>query len=220
MRRKVITTADGSSSLVWEDRDETYHSRHGALRESRHVFIDNGLTLLAKKSELRVLEVGFGTGLNAILSLEFAGTHNTSITYCSLEPFPLREEEWKALNYSTLLPHLEKEFFALHDSFWGEPVRVHPKFTLLKLNEAAGSERVPGKFDVVFFDAFAPRVQPELWRPEIIAWCRQCLVPGGLLVTYCAQGQFRRDLRAAGFDIQSLPGPPGKREMTIAWNRE
>jgi tRNA U34 5-methylaminomethyl-2-thiouridine-forming methyltransferase MnmC len=220
MRRKVITTSDGSSSLLWEDRDETYHSRHGAIRESRHVFIDNGLALFPDCRELSVLEVGFGTGLNALLSLEFSAERSIRIFYCSLEPYPLGEEEWNALNYTDLLPVWKQEFLSLHEAAWGEPVRINPEFTLLKWKESAGYERVNGSFDVVFFDAFAPRVQPELWQPEILAWCRQRLRPGGLLVTYCAQGQFRRTLKALGFETKSLPGPPGKREMTTAWNRE
>jgi tRNA U34 5-methylaminomethyl-2-thiouridine-forming methyltransferase MnmC len=220
MRREVILTADGSSSLIWQDCDETYHSRHGAVRESRHVFIDNGLNLVAGGPEASVLEVGFGTGLNALLSLEFAIGGNMQIRYCSLEPYPLSMQEWSALNYQEFLPALKEEFMALHEANWAENVRVHPNFTLLKLKESAGTNSINETFDVLFFDAFAPRVQPELWQKPILEWCRQQLKPGGLLVTYCAQGQFRRELKALGFDVKSLPGPPGKREMTIGWNRE
>jgi tRNA U34 5-methylaminomethyl-2-thiouridine-forming methyltransferase MnmC len=212
---KIITTSDGSHSLLNEELNETYHSVHGAIRESLYVFIQNGLEYWLKKNDvpLSVFEVGFGTGLNALLTLQFAKEFKKKIHYTTIEPFPLPEQIWSGLNYPTSL-HGEKEYDALHIARWDSEQSIDVNFTIRKLNTTLEKVEIPeATLDVVYFDAFAPSKQPELWNIALLEKVCRGLKPGGVLVTYCAKGQLKRDLKSLGLMVETLPGPPGKKEM-------
>lgn len=216
---KLIITSDGSHSLLNEELNETYHSVHGAIQESSHVFIKNGLEYVLQRNStapLLVFEVGFGTGLNALLTLQHAVANQIKIHYTSIEEYPLREEIWAQLNYATMVG-LTREFEDLHRSTWGVVQAVTPCFSLLKLNVALQQfELAPNAYDLVYYDAFAPSKQPELWYIEMLDKICRGLKPGGIIVTYCARGQLKRDLRDLGLAVETLPGPPGKKEMVRA----
>ncbi|GAA4830345.1 tRNA (5-methylaminomethyl-2-thiouridine)(34)-methyltransferase MnmD [Algivirga pacifica] len=217
---KVIETGDGSSTLYNESLNETYHSSHGAVTESLHVFLKSGLEDIAEKTKaIRILEIGFGTGLNAILTIQKALTMpDHHIHYTSLETFPLSKEIVEGLNYKSMLPEeLHGYFDQIHNAPWNEAVDILPNFTLKKVNEGLETfelEEEDNPFNLYYYDAFAPNKQPELWEVERFQKCYDMAEEGALLVTYCAQGQFRRNLKAAGFTMEKWPGPPGKREMT------
>ncbi|MFM1931108.1 MAG: hypothetical protein RL226_411 [Bacteroidota bacterium] len=213
MERKVVLTADGSSTIQWPD-GETYHSKHGALQESLHVFIDAGLRFLSDRRELKVFELGFGTGLNALLAAEYASQTHIHVAYTSIEAFPLTNE-WEALNYRVSHPAL---FSALHKASWGLQQEISPDFTLEKHHTTLVDFSFPeNHFDVVFWDAFSPRSQPDLWTESAFERVFASMKSGGLLTTYCAQGQVRRNMKAAGLVVEKIPGPPGKREMMRAF---
>lgn len=216
MKREVRTTADGSKTLYIESLDEHYHSFHGALQESLHVFLKNGFAHAANTSEINILEVGFGTGLNAILTL--AHTPRGKVYYQSLEAYPLEEEEWKATQYDQieiLSDHVDA-FYKMHRSPWGQKINISPDFILEKVETTLQNFKPNTSFDLIYYDAFAPSAQPELWTEEIFNKMYDSLAPGGKLVTYCAKGYVKRNMKAAGFTLEALQGPPGKREMTRA----
>ena len=214
MEKKIIQTADGSKTIELPEWNESYHSRHGAWQESQHVFIQMGLKHLAK-DKLVVLEMGFGTGLNAIQSLEYAEKKGTSIEYHSLEAFPLNESEWKAMEYDTLLsePEHKAYYHQMHAADWEQMSSIGPHFQLVKYHKDIRTFLPPIQADLVFYDAFGPRVQPELWTEDIFKRLYELLAGGGVLTTYCAKGEVRRHLQKVGFEVERLPGPPGKREM-------
>ena len=219
---EVRPTADGSATLFVPALNEHYHSQHGARQESAHVFVRHGLLpRLPAAAEagraLRILEVGLGTGLNALLTLEAAQAAGAAIEYNGLETYPLPpavvaalQPEWDARGTP-----LRELFAALHAAPWEAPVELLPGFRLRKLPQPLQEAALPpAHYDLVYFDAFAPEKQPELWTEAIFARLYAAAAPGAVLVSYCAQGQFRRNLRAAGWHTEKLPGPPGKREMT------
>lgn len=213
-RREIVTTKDGSSSIYLPAFDEHYHSVHGAVQESRHVFLRMGWEPLAEKPEaISILEIGFGTGLNAWLMLQEADRFPAKqIRYRSIEAYPVKEDDAALLNYA----EDRERFLSLHKASWEKPFAVSPNFTLVK-NEIRLEHFNPGEeFDLVFFDAFAPRVQPELWSAEVFRKMFSLMKKGGRLVTYCSKGEVRRNMIAAGFTVEKLPGPPGKREMLRA----
>ncbi len=216
---KVITTSDGSSSLLNIEMNETYHSHHGALQESKHVFIDNGLKFLFEQqsvSEISIFEVGFGTGLNALLSLQEIFTLPVKINYTSLEAFPLEKEIWSQLNYADTLK-LTEYYHRMHESAWDEKVNITNNFNLLKiLGTLQHVNLIRPSYDLIFFDAFAPNKQAEMWTLPILEKVVHCMSQGGVFVTYCAKGQVKRDLKSLGLTVQTLPGPPGKMEMVRA----
>ena len=221
---EIIETEDGSHTLFSKKFNEIYHSRRGAIEESIHVFIEAGLQhLLARQSSINVLEVGLGTGLNALLTaLEVQKSEGVQIKYFGVEPLPVPLEIAHQLNYEQLI---QKEgvttlYQAIHESPWNNWQSIHENFQLYKaystIQDAfvqTSTEDLP-KFDLVYFDAFAPSKHPEIWNLEVLQKVRQQLKSGATLVTYCAKGQFKRDLKAAGFSLESLPGPHFKREMT------
>jgi tRNA U34 5-methylaminomethyl-2-thiouridine-forming methyltransferase MnmC len=213
----IIESGDGSHTLYHAGLNETYHSTHGALRESEHVFIKAGLEEVMKSaSVVRIFEVGFGTGLNAWLTYKRVAGTDTKIIYHSIEPYPLGEEIYTNLNYVKDSSDSLKDFFLqLHRASWNEEVEMNENFTLKKINNRLEAFD-PGKdfFDLVYYDAFAPSKQADMWLPENLQKIFVCLSKGGLLVTYCARGQFKRDLKAIGFEVETLEGPPGKKEMT------
>lgn len=216
---QLIETEDGSHSLYVPSLNETYHSFHGAIRESQHVFIQTGLNhwiVENPKKNVRILEVGFGTGLNALLSFDYALTNGVNIFYHTLEPCPLEATLVKQLNYPAFLANnsLEHYFQEIHAASWNTPVQLESCFTIQKeLGKLQSFETANESFDIVFFDAFAPNKQAELWTLESLKKVYECLGHGGVLVTYCAKGQLKRDLKSLGFEVETLPGPPGKKEM-------
>lgn len=215
MSIEIITTGDGSHSLLNTELNETYHSRHGAVQESLHVFIQEGLdrVLASGATTVSVVEVGFGTGLNALLTAQRAEEKGVTIHYTSLETMPLPEDLWVQLNYTTA-PAAQTLFHAIHLAPWNQSVGVRPAFQLQKLTVSLQDVNLPAaQTDVVYFDAFAPNKQPEMWTYDMLAKAVQTLRPGGLFVTYCAKGQLKRDLKALGLAVETLPGPPGKKEM-------
>lgn len=216
---KILISEDGSHTLYRPDLDETYHSKKGAVAESRHVFIESGLDFISdkKKSEkLSVLEVGFGTGLNAFLTLLWAEDLKIEVSYHTLEPFPLKQEIYSVLNYPEQLAVQEKrqDFLRLHSASEGEKVLIGSHFFITKYFTTLENFSANISADVIFYDAFAPSKQKEVWSLENLLKCYTLLKPGGALVTYCANGQFKRDLKTAGFKMEVLSGPLGKKEMT------
>jgi tRNA U34 5-methylaminomethyl-2-thiouridine-forming methyltransferase MnmC len=215
---KLIVTEDGSHSLYVPELNETYHSFHGARQESMHVFIKQGLENWRKSNpdalSCHIFEVGFGTGLNAFLALQYAEENQFKIQFTTIEPYPVSLELVEQFNYANAQE--KDQFLALHTSPWDEEVVIsdffHFKKILGKLEEKSLESY---EFDVVFFDAFAPNKQGELWTQEILMKITLQMKDRGVLTTYCAQGQFRRDLTAAGLQVSKVPGPPGKKEMTI-----
>ncbi len=218
--RELILTQDGSHSLLSNEFGVSYHSKYGAIQESRHVFLDQGLFSIAPgKASVAVLEFGLGTALNAFLSLLEAEKRGWKIYYEALEAFPIMQEEAAQLNYPTLLdvPQKRTEFLSFHTSEWEKDHPLTPNFTFRKRKVQFEDYQADNQFDICYFDAFAPNAQPELWEEPVIEQIYKALRPGGTMVTYCAKGAFKRTARAVGFKTESLPGPPGKREMTRCW---
>lgn len=215
VERKIITTADGSSTLHLPEWDETYHSRHGAIQEAEHVFIRNGLDLFPDK-DLSILEMGFGTGLNCLLTWKHQ--NGREIRYTSLEAFPLTSDEYKALNYCDAvgIEGASVFFNEMVDAEWESEMAIADGFYLEKRQIRFEEFEDAGRFDLIYFDAFGYRVQPELWSEDIFRRMFAALKPGGILVTYAARSVIRRNMKAAGFTTETLAGPPGKREMTRA----
>ncbi|HEX8329163.1 MAG TPA: tRNA (5-methylaminomethyl-2-thiouridine)(34)-methyltransferase MnmD [Hymenobacter sp.] len=218
---EVRVTGDGSSTLYVPALGEHYHSTHGAVQEAQHVYIGAGLApaLAGAQSPVRVLEVGFGTGLNALLTLQQSLAAPVGIRYDTVEKYPLSPAIIAQLGLEryVLNPELLAFHERLHAAPWNETVPLTARFSLRKIEGALqGTSFSPDQYHVIYFDAFAPEKQPELWTEAIFATLYAAAAPGAVLVSYCAQGQFRRNLRAAGWLTEKLPGPPGKREMTRA----
>lgn len=211
---EIQTTADGSSTLYRPDMDEHYHSTNGAVTEASHVYIQTGLYALPIQP-ISVLEIGFGTGLNAILTWLEAEKNKQHIRYTTVERFPLSNSITQQLNYQ-LPAEAAPKFEQLHACEWNKAVALSPYFTLQKLHTDLTTQQWQETFDVIYFDAFAPDKQPEMWTEEIFKRIYQKTNPGGVLVTYCAKGVIRRMLQSVGFTTERLPGPPGKREMLRA----
>ncbi|WP_318344572.1 tRNA (5-methylaminomethyl-2-thiouridine)(34)-methyltransferase MnmD [Flagellimonas baculiformis] len=217
MKRKIIRTADGSKTIQIEDWDEQYHSKHGAVQEAYHVFITHGLRLFADR-KINLLEIGFGTGLNALITLLEAPKLNLEIDYVGVEAFPVSMEEVTELGYCTQLGCAEKqaEFQRMHETSWEEPFSITDGFVLTKQKKDFFQVDDKNLFNLIYFDAFGARVQPELWTEQIFSKMYDALQQQGVLVTYAAKGSVRRAMQAVGFTVERLPGPPGKREMLRA----
>ena len=213
MKKELIITKDGSHSLFVPDLNETYHSVHGSISEAIHVFINSGLLSHPKKN-INILEIGFGTGLNTLLTLE--NIKNRKIHYTSLEPYPISFEIYNKLNFHTVTNSNSETFLKLHTSDWEEEVFISENFTLYKTQKKIQNFISEKKFDIIYFDAFSPEKQTEMWTTEVFEKCFDLLNKDGFLVTYCAKGTFRRTLKSVGFEVISLDGPPGKRQMTRA----
>lgn len=217
MKREITKTADGSTTIRILEMEENYHSHHGAIQEAVHVFLDHGLDFM-KQDTVRIFEMGFGTGLNALLTLKRATESAISIDYVGIEAFPVEKELIDGLNYVELIgADLQAEYDKMHEVAWEEKVEINPSFSLTKIH-AKIEDFIPEgeKFDLIFYDAFGPRAQGDMWELPVLEKMADLLRDGGVLVTYCAQGQFKRYLKSLGFTIERLPGPPGKREMTRA----
>ncbi|MGV6862555.1 MAG: tRNA (5-methylaminomethyl-2-thiouridine)(34)-methyltransferase MnmD [Putridiphycobacter sp.] len=215
MQRKIITTKDNSKTLFIPEMDETYHSIHGALTEANHIFIHHGVDQFKNKPNVKVFEMGFGTGLNAILTYRYSSEQNLNINYKGIEKYPISQQELEDLNYSKLLNLTVKETEVLNQMHSQNFKSDRFNFTL-SVDDIKQLPLPENEFDLIYFDAFAPNHQPDLWQPNILSKMYKSLVSGGFLITYCAQGQFKRDLKSVGFELVALPGPPGKREITKA----
>ena len=219
VERRLVVTGDGSHSFLLPTLGEQYHSSHGAIVEARTVFIRYGYEHAAAggREPLRILEVGFGTGLNALLTWERNRREQRTVSYTALEPWPLAPELIAQLNYGAFLEAPAPEVFvAMHGSAWGRPQSFGERFSLLKLRTGLEQFEPSGLYDLVYYDAFSPAVEPDLWTASVFGRICSYLSPGALLVTYCAKGTVKRNLKAAGFTLESLPGPPGKREVSRA----
>jgi tRNA U34 5-methylaminomethyl-2-thiouridine-forming methyltransferase MnmC len=221
MKREIRTTSDGSKTLYINDLNENYHSHHGALQEAQHVFIDNGLKQL-DDYEIRILELGFGTGLNLLVTIsEFMKTDkNHVIHYFTLEKYPVTEIEINELDYGANFntPELTKIYKQIHTSDWNKTTELIPNFFFTKFNcdfFAIKDMDLP-KMDLVYFDCFGARVQPDLWEKPIFEMVSDKMKQGGLLTTYSSKGSVRRILKELNFKVEKKAGPPGKREMINA----
>lgn len=214
---KLEQTADGSYTLYVPELDEHYHSVKGALTESQHIFINMGLKHSSVTSP-HILEIGLGTGLNCVLTLLEAKENQLHVHYTGIERYPLNEEIIRKLNYPSIIgKECENDYFAIHQAPWEEDVCLSPWFTLHKMEGDFTHYSFEQKYDIIYFDAFAPEKQPEMWEQSLFDNLYQVLNEGGILTTYCAKGVVRRMLQTAGFKVERLPGPPGgKREILRA----
>lgn len=212
---KLITTQDGSHSLLREDLNETYHSFHGAWGESSYVFVDQCLDYWVKKSgktELKIFEVGFGTGLNPLLSAIYAADNKMTIDFYTIEPYPVPTDIYLEFNYGKTPEH-QNWLQEMHDAPWGKKSQISENFFLTKYEQKLEDYQSDVLVDCIFFDAFAPSKQSEVWELDNIQKCFDMTREGGILSSYCAQGQFKRNLKAAGYEVESLKGAMGKKEM-------
>ena len=219
MEPTLVITEDGSSTIFIAALDEHYHSVHGAIQESVHVFINAGLLQkINNTTEINILEIGFGTGLNALLTCLQAEGKACKINYTTIEKFPVSDEHISLLNYSIQLdtPNTKEFFTAIHAARWEASETITNNFSIQKRKMNIEDVDYTNQFDLIYFDAFAPSAQPELWTDLIFASMYKALKPTGLLVTYCAKGIVKRTMKSVGFSIEALPGPKGKREMTRA----
>ncbi|MBU2996884.1 tRNA (5-methylaminomethyl-2-thiouridine)(34)-methyltransferase MnmD [Cellulophaga baltica] len=217
MERKIIKTSDGSTTIQIVDWNEQYHSIHGAIQEAYHVFIKNGLSLFENES-IAILEIGFGTGLNAIITSIESEKRNLKIDFVGVEAYPVNNEEILQLNYLEELnvPDYKDQFTEMHASEWGKPCEISETFSLTKQQKFFIDIKDVDAYNLIYFDAFGARVQPELWTEDIFLIMFKALKKNGVLVTYAAKGSVRRAMQAVGFQVERLPGPPGKREMLRA----
>ena len=217
LKREIITTSDGSKTIRIADWNEQYHSVHGAIQEAYHVFIKNGLTLFRDR-DLSILEIGFGTGLNAFITLLESQKYGLDIKYRGIEAYPIAEGEWGQLDYPADLDAVDRGsfFLKMHQAPWERPYAITDNFQLWKQKKDFRNISDMAEYDLIYFDAFGSRVQPELWTESIFNTMYQALRPGGILVTYAAKGTVRRAMQTVGLKVERLPGPPGKREMLRA----
>ncbi|MCH4551072.1 tRNA (5-methylaminomethyl-2-thiouridine)(34)-methyltransferase MnmD [Aestuariibaculum lutulentum] len=222
MEREVVITGDGSSTIHLPQWNEQYHSKHGAIQEACHVFIKHGLhhylEVQPESDEISILEIGFGTGLNAFITLLEAEKLNCTMNYYGVEGYPVLKDEIVQLNYPSQLQADDKAplFISLHEVSWEEKHNVTPAFTLTKQKRFFSEIEEKEQYNLIYFDAFGARVQPELWTENIFQKMYDALQINGVLVTYAAKGSVRRAMQAVGFSVEKLPGPPGKREMLRA----
>ncbi len=223
MQRKIITTSDGSKTIYLPEWNEHYHSKHGAIQEAYHVFLMNGLyymcTSKAKSlTDISILEIGFGTGLNAIITLIEAEKRQLSIDYHGVEAYPVSMAEIEELDYIEQLSKVEYEdiFKKIHSISWEKKQQITTEFILTKRKQFFSEIKDEDAFHLIYFDAFGARVQPELWTEAIFQKMYTALKTNGVLVTYSAKGSVRRAMQTVGFTVERLPGPPGKREMLRA----
>lgn len=216
---EIVLTADGSHSVYSDFFKEQYHSTHGALQESMHVFIRAGLEpLCTSKEEINLLEIGFGTGLNALLTALIAEENEKKIQYITIEKFPLDNDIYKQLDFCSIIQkqNCTQTYEKIYTATWNQEVEISPFFLLQKLEMNIESVAFNNYFDSIYFDAFSPTTQPELWTESIFKNMFQSLKVNGHLVTYCAKGEVKRTLKKVGFVVENLDGPKGKREMIIA----
>ena len=221
MQRKIIKTKDNSKTLLIPEMEETYHSTNGALTEANHIFINQGISLHKDVNEtVNIFEMGLGTGLNAILTYRFSKQHNINTNYFSIEKYPVSTEELNILDYASLLNFNKEEhdvFNEIHSCNQNIEKELSNNFNFSKTySDLKDLNLKDNSINTIYFDAFAPRHQPDLWDEKILKKMFNSLKPNGFLITYCAQGKFKRTLKSLGFSVKALPGPPGKREITKA----
>ena len=216
MKREIIITEDGSTTIHIPEWDEQYHSKHGAIQEAYHVFIEMGFFHFLKNNQakpLNILEIGFGTGLNSIITLIEAEKLNIEVDYTGVEAYPVASDEIEKLNYSKQLKTSDELFNQLHQCIWETFEEITSNFNLLKQKKFFSEIEDQNNFHLIYFDAFGARVQPELWTVKTFQKMYNALKVEGVLVTYSAKGSVRRAMQEVGFIVEKLPGPPGKREM-------
>ena len=225
MKREIVQTNDGSTTIFLPDWNESYHSKHGAIQEAYHVFIKNGLTfasfehseLVSKEEPICILEIGFGTGLNGFITCLEAQQSHQKIDYVGVEAYPVALEEALQMNYAQEInPSYSAVFQQLHESAWEEKISINPNFTLTKQKKFFQDIDQEDAFDLIYFDAFGFRVQPELWSEVIFSAMYKALKTKGVLVTYACRTSIKNAMLSAGFSVKKLPGAPGKREMLRA----
>jgi len=216
LKREIIKTNDGSTTIHLPEWNESYHSKHGAIQEAYHVFIKNGFSLFEGKP-ISVLEIGFGTGLNCFITYLEAKKRNQAINYVGVEAYPVVKEEALQMNYVTEIDANESVVFKqLHESDWETENAITENFSLTKRQQFFQDIKDTNTFDLIYFDAFGFRVQPELWSEAIFAAMYSALRPNGILVTYACRTSIKNAMLSAGFSVEKLPGAPGKREMLRA----
>lgn len=218
MKREFLTTGDGSTTIHLPEWNEQYHSKHGAINEAKHVFINMGLHHVIttnKLSKVAVLEIGFGTGLNALLTA-LQTSKKLEVHYTGVEGYPIKNQEYKLLNYPKIISNSKVVFNRLHQSVWEESVLITEHFSITKQEKLFHEIEDTSLYDLIYFDAFGARVQPDLWTETVFTKMFNALRSNGVLVTYAAKGSVRRAMQAVGFTVERLPGPPGKREMLRA----
>ena len=218
MKREIVITNDGSVTIYLPDMDENYHSRYGAIQEAYHVFIKNGLALTEGRS-VSILEIGFGTGLNCFITYLESLKTGQVINYTGVEAYPVLPEETVQLNYVSQLSADDKQeiFSKMHTSQWGEKIVLNETFSLTKRQQLFQDIDDKNQYDLIYFDAFGYPTQPELWSEEIFAIMFCALKSEGILVTYACRTVIKKAMLSAGFTVKKVPGPPGKREMLIAF---
>jgi len=220
--RIIQLTKDGSHTIAIPAMNVTYHSTHGAVQESMHVFIQSGLRYFINSNKppsgeaIQIFEQGFGTGLNALLTLQEAIQLDQKISYHTIEPYPITMEDAAQLNYGELIKDLKEYFHLIHKCEWGKEVVIHRLFSLKKINTTLQQFETSAQFHIIYFDAFDPAAQSELWTEFIFKKMYDLLYPDGILVTYSSKGTVQRAMKAARFTIEKLKGPPGKREIIRA----
>ncbi|MFA8433023.1 MAG: tRNA (5-methylaminomethyl-2-thiouridine)(34)-methyltransferase MnmD [Marinifilaceae bacterium] len=221
IKRQLEVTKDGSHTLYVPELDEHYHSVHGAVQEAMHVYLDAGFHF-SNKDPIRILEIGFGTGLNAYLTLIEGEKSKRQVEYHSIELYPIEQEHLEKLNYPDQIDYPNRQlFYQMHQAEWNKTIEITPGFHLHKIQGDLTKQIFDGNYDVVYFDAFAPDIQPELWKEEVFQKIHDAMAPDSILTTYSTKGIVKRALRATGFKVKRLPGPPGKREMLRAlWLKE
>lgn len=213
----IFLTQDGSHSMMSSAYGVSYHSKHGAIQETQHVFIDAALKYkAAHQNQLNILDIGMGTALNAYMTLLTAKEEKLQINYTAIEAYPISVADASTLNYASLLNQEEPSFLFFHECDWNKTHQLNNQFTFLKKLNSFHDIDYANQFDIIYFDAFAPNAQPDLWEAPLLTKMYEALKANGVLTTYCAKGVVKRTLKSIGFEIEGIPGPPGKREMTRA----
>ncbi|MCF6131878.1 tRNA (5-methylaminomethyl-2-thiouridine)(34)-methyltransferase MnmD [Flavobacterium wongokense] len=216
MKREIIQTNDGSTTIHLPEWNESYHSKHGAIQEAYHVFIKNGLSLF-ESMPISILEIGFGTGLNSFITFVESKKNSQKIDYVGVEAYPVALEEALQMNYAISIEESEKDMFKkMHEVGWEEKHQLSENFSLTKRQQFFQDINDENAFDLIYFDAFGFRVQPELWSEEIFEAMFKALKTNGILVTYACRTSIKNAMLSAGFSVKKLPGAPGKREMLRA----
>lgn len=216
MAVKIVGTSDGSDTLYVPELGEHYHSVYGAIQESEYIFIRTGLNYL-KSDSVRIFEAGFGTGLNALLTYASSITENRRIFYHAIDSYPLPQEVTDSLNYTDIIGYWSRNVFRhMHSCVWDKIERISDDFILYKQLGDLTKDKINGSFNLIYYDAFGPDKQPEMWSDDIFARISGITESNGVLVTYSAKGSVKRGLKRNGFDVSLLPGPPGKRQIIRA----